>query len=137
MQLKPVVVSAESELKRRDQMWQSLVAHGGPHSVAAGMLRELGIYGGMQGVWVDKEHTGGVTVGMLHTGRTYADDLTEEGVVYHYPVTGRPSGRDAGEVEATKRAGELGLPVFVITHGANGTRDVHLGQVEDWDDASA
>jgi putative restriction endonuclease len=46
------------------------------------LLRDLGIYGGAQGVWVNKERTsqitpgGGVTVALLHTGASYADDLT-------------------------------------------------------------
>ena len=45
-------------------------------------MRELGIYGGAQGIWVDKARTGeltpggsGVTVSVLHTGQSYADDL--------------------------------------------------------------
>jgi len=48
---------------------------------------------------VDKAaHTGlvkatyGVTVGVLHTGRHYPEDLAPDGIVYHYPVT-----RQAGE----------------------------------------
>jgi hypothetical protein len=61
------------------------------------MLRGLGVYGGAQGVWVDKARTkeiapAGVTVALLHTGCSYADDLSADGVVYHYPKTGRPSG---------------------------------------------
>jgi len=39
------------------------------------------------------------------------------------------------EINATKRAGELALPVFVITPaGSSQLRDVHLGWVADWDD---
>ena len=60
-------------------------------------LHELGIYGGAQGIWVDRDapansETGpdGVTVGILHTGRHYEDDLSEDGVIYHYPQTSRP-----------------------------------------------
>lgn len=78
----------------------------------------------------------GVTVRVLHTGRHYADDLSENEILYHYPRTGRPPARDRLEIEATKAAGRLGLPVFVITQPRRGlrTRDVHLGWVEDWDD---
>jgi hypothetical protein len=102
------------------------------------------MYGGAQGVWVDAARTRaltadgtGIAVGLLHTGRHYADDLSETGILYHYPRTGRGGRRDAAEVEATKRAGELALPVFVITpsdQSAN-RRDVHLGWVAEWDDA--
>jgi putative restriction endonuclease len=78
-----------------------------------------------------------VTVGLLHTGSSYADDLSEDGVLYHYPATHRPRGRDLAEIEATKAAGRLSLPVFVITYPSPGSaiRDVHLGWVESWDDS--
>jgi putative restriction endonuclease len=108
------------------------------------VLRDLGIYGGAQGVWVDKARTGslteaatGVTVGLLHTGSSYADDLSDDGVLYHYPSTNRPRGRDLAEIEATKTARRLGLPVFVITYPSPGSarRDVHLGWIESWDDS--
>jgi putative restriction endonuclease len=112
--------------------------------VAPKLLRDLGIYGGAQGVWVDKARTisltedgTGVTVGLLHTGASYADDLSDDGVLYHYPATHRPRGRDLSEIEATKAAGRLGLPVFVITYPSPGSsrRDVYLGWVESWDDS--
>ena len=75
-------------------------------------------------MWVDKARTGqvaghkaGVTVSLLHTGRHYADDLSEDGLIYHYPETNRGDTRDAAEVEATKSAGELEMPLFVILPG--------------------
>jgi hypothetical protein len=136
----------QKEHKRRMDMWGRLLRSGGPTGVAPAILRELGIYGGAQGIWVDKARTGdvlpsgaGVTVGVLHTGRSYADDLAEDCIIYHYPKTRRPPGRDLAEVEATKAAGRLGLPFFVITYPSPGaaTRDVRLGWVEAWDDESA
>lgn len=76
----------------------------------------------------------GVTVGVLHTGRSYADDLLPEGIVYHYPHTGA-QGRDAQEVAATKAAKQLGLPLFVVVQPDSTSRRIaHLGWVEDWDD---
>ena len=55
-------------------------------------LRELGIYGGAQCIWVDKARTAcseigadGATVAILHTGRHYADDLSDDGVIYTTP----------------------------------------------------
>ena len=41
------------------------------------------------------------------------------------------------EIQATKAAGRLRLPVFVITYPSPGSarRDVHLGWVESWDDS--
>lgn len=134
----------EQERLHRREMWERLRAAGGPKAVAPSVLRELGIYGGQQGIWVDKARTAGltedrtgVTVGLLHTGSSYADDLAEDGVVYHYPSTQR-AGRDAAEVAATKAAHALHLPVFVITYPSReaSTRDVHLGWIQDWEDAT-
>jgi hypothetical protein len=125
-------------------MWAELCRQGGPRGVAPSLLRDLGIYGGMQGVWVDKARTHtltsdghGVTVGLLHTGSAYPDDLSDEGVLYHYPATGR-RGKDDAEVAATRSAGRLGLPVFVITYPTphSSRRDVTLAWVEGWDDAA-
>jgi hypothetical protein len=113
--------------------------------VSAAFLRDLGIYGGAQGIWVDKARTApiaadgsGVTVSLLHTGRHYPDDLSEDGLIYHYPWTGRPPSRDAAEVKATKNAGQLAIPIFAILPGETGrTRRVHLAWIEDWDDEAA
>jgi HNH endonuclease len=75
---------------------------------------------------------------LLHTGRHYPDDISEDGLIYHYPRTSRPPSRDAAEVEATKNAARLGLPVFVVLPGTTDrTRLVRLGWVEDWDDEAA
>jgi hypothetical protein len=133
----------EREYDRRMEMWSSVLQAGGPTRVAPTRLRELGIYGGGQGIWVDEVRTGGltpggggVTVAVLHTGQSYADDLAEDCILYHYPSTRRPPRRDAAEVAATKAAGHLGLPLFVISYPAPNahSRDVRLGWVEDWDD---
>lgn len=134
---------AHEERARRERMWDALLARGGPGAVSAAVVRDLGIYGGVQGVWVDKERTApctadgrGASVGLLHTGRHYADDLSGDGVLYHYPRTSRPAARDANEVDAAKNAGRLRLPVFIITQRTHASRDVLRGWVADWDDES-
>ena len=61
----------------------------------------------------------------------YPDDVSEDGLIYHYHRTSRPSSRDAAEVEATKNASRLGFPVFIILPGeTNQTRCVRLGWIE-------
>jgi hypothetical protein len=134
-----------AERQRREEMWRQLLRAGGPLGVAPDVLRRLGIYGGAQGIWVDKVRTAplvesgsGVAVGLLHTGSSYADDLSDDGVIYHYPATRRPGGRDASEITAVKAAEELGLPVFVIAYPRRGaaTRDVRLAWVAGHDDRS-
>ena len=116
---------AHQERQRRLNMWHGLLARGGPSGVAPALLRALGIYGGAQGVWVDKTRTGsvsgdgsGATVGLLRTGSSYPDDLSADGVLCHYPKKNRPPGRDKSEINATRAAGALGLPVFIITYPA-------------------
>jgi hypothetical protein len=98
------------------------------------------MYGGAQGIWVDATRTRhvdptGVTVALLHTGLHYADDLSEDGLLYHFPTT-RRGGRDSSEVEATKTAARLGIPVFVITRPTPNSRirNVRLAYVTGWDD---
>jgi putative restriction endonuclease len=139
-------MAAHREREHRMELWNRLLQSGGPIGVAPGTLRELGIYGGAQGIWVDKARTGGltadgngVTVSVLHTGQSYADELAEDCVLYHYPRTRRPPRRDASEVNATKSAGLLGLPLFVVTHPSPSakTRDARLGWIEAWNDELA
>jgi putative restriction endonuclease len=132
---------AVQERARREGIWTDLRAAGGPDGLSPRLLREVGVYGGAQGVWIDADRTrgidgaGGVTVSLLHTGRHYADELSADGVLYHYPRTSRPPGRDRSEVEATKAAGRLRLPVFVVTPGVPASsRNVHKGWIEGWDD---
>jgi hypothetical protein len=132
------------ELAHRWQLWRALLATGGPTSVPPQRLRTFGMYGGAQGVWVDRARMApltadgnGVTVGVLHTGTAYADDLSVDGVLYHYPRTQRLPGRDRAEIQATKATGQLGLPLIVVSSSPQAAmRNVHLGWVEGWDDTA-
>lgn len=136
----------QEERRRREKLWDRLKREGGPLGVDPSLLRELGIYQGQAGIWRDKSQTGhltedgsGVTVSVLHTGQSYPDDLTEEELIYHYPDTDRVGSRDANEVEATKKAGRLDIPLFVILYGENdqSSRHVYRGRVLDWNDETA
>jgi len=138
--------AVEAEHKHRIELWERLNESGGPNGVAPKLLRELGIFGGAQSIWIDKARTAqltldgaGITVAILHTGSSYAEDLAEDCLLYHYPRTRRPAGRDLVEINATKAAGHLQLPIFVITYPSlrSGVRDVGLGWVESWDDQSS
>jgi hypothetical protein len=132
------------ELARREQLWLAVSGVDGTAIAAPAELRERGIYGGAGGIWVDKVTTSsvspngkGVAVAVLHTGRHYPDELGDQGMLYHYPRTNRPVGRDRAEVEALKNAGRLRLPLFVITEADGGRKRVlRLGWVESWDDES-
>jgi HNH endonuclease len=133
--------SVVAERMHRYQLWATLNAEDAT-AVAPARLRELGVYGGAQGIWVDKARTRavdaeGVTMSVLHTGSSYADDLYDGGLLYHYPTTGRVAGRDSGEVASTKAANRLGLPIFVVTYPRPNAsvRRVDLAWVEAWDEA--
>ena len=107
------------EFLRRQAMWNDLLKQGGPQNVSAKLLGQLRIYGGGAGIWVDKATTGkrienesGITVSLTHSGKSYPDDFSETEVIYHYPQTSHPKGRDITEIEATKNAAMLGFACF-------------------------
>lgn len=65
-------LQSEQELVHRRGLWSKLVERGRPLNVALQVLRDLGIYGGMQGIWV--ETRGVVKVGGFTEGqRRYLD----------------------------------------------------------------
>lgn len=128
----------EREITRRLDAWNQLQKSPNWPIVTPKEIRDLGLYGGASGVWVDKIRTSsimpeGIAVGLLHTGKHYDDDVDESGILYHYPTTERPPSRDANEIQAIKNAKLLGVPVFVIENFQYGKR-VNLAWVNDFDD---
>ncbi len=128
----------------RLQIWRELHALDNARNISPEVLREkYRIYRGAAGIWCDKERTTplsedefGISVSVLHTGKSYPDDITDDSIVYHYPTTNRPKNTDLSEIEATKNAKRFQVPLFIITHSENNDklRDVRLGYVIDWDD---
>jgi putative restriction endonuclease len=132
----------ETERARRLRIWAEYKARFEPDGVEPQLIRQLGIHRGQQGIFRNSEETSivtgnpaGITVGLLHTGRVYADDLNESSLVYHYPETQR-KGRDGYEIAATKACLELGLPLFVVITPPENPhrRKVRLGWVQEYDD---
>ena len=78
----PEALDVAEERERRLALWADLKASGEIlHSPSALNARRV-FYGG-RGIWVHQEETkgigrsaNGVTVGLLHTGSSYADDLS-------------------------------------------------------------
>lgn len=131
--------AVEDERTFRSSLWARLEVEGTRKRVTPATLDELGLYGGGRGIWMDKARTApiagdgdGITVSVYHNGTTYADDLSSDCLLFHYPQTGAKS-RDESEIRATKAAGNLQLPIFVITKHSK-LRDVQIGWVESWDD---
>jgi hypothetical protein len=133
-----VTSDIETEITRRLDAWNRLQESPNWPLVTAQEVRDLGLYGGASGVWVDKSVTSaiapdGVAVGLLHTGRHYDDDVDETGILYHYPTTARPPSRDANEIQSIKNAKTFGIPIFVIRNIAHGKK-VDLAWLNDFDD---
>ena len=131
------------EFQHRMSLWNKLKREWNSKDIPPSNLRDMRIYGGAQGVWLDKSRTKlitdgdeGITVSVLHLGSAYADDLKKDRIFYHYPKTNRPPNRDLSEINATKRTALLSIPIFVVINSENKTksRDVKLGWVVNWDD---
>lgn len=132
-------MSLEKELERRHKQLADLRGKcGATLGVPTSEVNNLRIFYGGRGIWYDAKRTRalaapGITVGVLHTGKVYDDDLAEDCIVYHYPRTKTPS-KDSAEIAATKNAAALKIPVFVVVD--TGTKkDVFLAWVVDWDDS--
>ena len=133
---------ASRERARRARQWRDLAIRYPDGIAPAAVIREIRIYGAFRGVFIDKATTAsssvpeGIAVGLRHDGSSYADELSDDGLIYHYPVTQRP-GNDAAEVAAIKAAMDLQVPVFaVLGRKDDPTREVRTGFVEAQDDST-
>ena len=131
------------ERNRRKGLWNRIIQLYNGTRIQPNFLRDLRLYGGAAGIYQDKQNTGrhsndgnGIAVSILHTGKSYPDDLFEDGIIYHYPDTNRGKSFDEGEINSVKKCREYDIPLFVISHSENNTslRDVRLGWVEMWYD---
>ena len=125
------------ETARRASMELEIGGGTGPWTAEPSELNRARIFSGGRGIYFDKQTTSsvadpGVAVSVLHTGRSYADDLSNDSLIYHYPATRMP-GKDANEVAALKNARRLKLSIFtIISEGPR--RTVHRSWVTDWND---
>lgn len=128
----------EEETLWREVKWAEMQQHPDWPNLPPTYLRDLGVYSGAAGIWRDLQHTsnlaaGGLAVSVMHTGKHYADDMDDDGIIYHYPTTDRAASQDAGEIQSVKNAANLRLPIFVISRVGNARRVVR-GWVSDHDD---
>jgi putative restriction endonuclease len=136
--------SASGEMERRLAIWRELATSGGSTGISPRVIHDLRIHRGQQGVYRDLTITGdssvgpaGIAVGLLHSGGSYSDELSDDGVVYHHPSTSRGS-RDQREVSSLRACWDLGLPLFVVVASKVDPllRDVRLGWIRDVDSPS-
>lgn len=131
--LPPPTPSRDEELLWREAVLAELGKSSDWPNLSPSLLNDLYVYRGGAGIWFDVQRTSaltrlGVAVSVRHTGRHYADDMTDKEVIYHYPTTGRAPASDANEIQSVKNAQLLDLPIFVVTENGS-TRQVRKGWV--------
>lgn len=127
-----------SETARRELMWNELQKRLSSDGMAnAEDTRAVGMYSGARGVYADKEKTrtefapSGILVSMRHTGKHYDDEMTSDGMIYHFPKTQQP-GHDKSDIDSLVMAHKLGMPVFLISSPAEKPtrRQIFRGVIE-------
>ncbi|WP_228761180.1 HNH endonuclease [Vibrio gigantis] len=134
-----------NEIKRRKKLFNAISYVDVATEVEPSKLRDLGIYGGAAGVWVNTEVTrdivdssSGVAVSVLHTGKDYSDTMSTEGINYDFPNTQRKGSHDQNEIKALKNCFEAQVPLFVISKASNKSlRNVHIGLISSFDEINA
>ena len=133
------------EIERRQQLFNAISHIDIAIDVKPSKLRDLGIYGGAAGVWVNSDVTrgvvspsSGVAVSILHTGKNYSDNMSSKGIDYDFPNTNRNGSHDQNEIQALKNCFESKIPLFVISKASNQKlRNVHIGLVQTFDEINA
>lgn len=134
-------LSIKQEIERRRRLFNAITYVDIAIGITAGQLRELGIYSGAAGVWVNTALTkgivsdnAGVAVSIMHTGKDYDDDFSDQGINYDFPATKRNGSHDQNEIQALKNCYDAKIPLFVISKSANKKlRNVHIGRIEKFD----
>lgn len=133
------------EIERRQRLFNAISYVDIAIDVKPSKLRDLGIYGGAAGVWVNSDVTrgvvspsSGVAVSILHIGKNYSDNMSSEGIDYDFPNTNRNGSHDQNEIQALKNCFESKIPLFVISKASNQKlRNVHVGLVQTFDEINA
>lgn len=123
------------EHERRLELWDRLQEEQKNENdgglVRASTLRYLRIYNAGSGV--DRAMTSGnlsdCALSVVHTGASYDDDWTDDGVLYHYPDTNRPGAYDDNEIDSLRRLLDSAMFLFAICH-EKGKRRVKRGWVK-------
>ena len=135
----------EEEINYRFDVYKKLKAASDNRDgmrLPAKLINDEKVFFGGRGIWRDATRTCkiseddyGLTVGVLHTGASYDDDMDDYGGLYHYPVT-KQSSTDQNEVESMKNCMRFGVPIFAITKPSINSkfRNVHLAWVTSFDD---
>lgn len=133
------------EIERRQRLFNAISYVDIAIDVKPSKLRDLGIYGGAAGVWVNSDVTrgvvspsSGVAVSILHSGKNYSDNMSSKGIAYDFPNTNRNGSHDQNEIQALKNCFESKIPLFVISKASNQKlRNVHIGLVQTFDEINS
>lgn len=121
------------EKEKRLKIWKSIKKDHSINEVPINQIREkYVIYSGQAGIY---KKGSDITYTVNHNGSTYADDLSLNGLLYHYPKTKR-KGKDKAEINATKKCMNMNIPIFILLplNSDKRTRPVRLGYVRNYDD---
>ncbi|MGH1549204.1 HNH endonuclease [Leifsonia poae] len=126
------------ELGRRRDLWEQVLAL---PEVDSSAVRRLGLYAGQAGIYRDAANSkaqlggDGLALSLRHNGASYNDDLSDDGLIYHYPLTKRIGRHDEAEVASAKAAYEHSMPLFVILGSKDSrSRTLRLAYIQDFDD---
>ena len=137
--------AAQPVLARREVLRRiDLLAQLGDDEPTASRLQDLDVYRQQRAIYRNLAETGsvappfGVAQAIQVRGGRYEEDMDEDGFTYRYPVTDQTT-QDARDVEATKNAERLGVPVLVLSPSELDTRRRHvrLATVVAHDDAAS
>ncbi|WP_341496498.1 HNH endonuclease signature motif containing protein [Photobacterium damselae subsp. damselae] len=131
----------QKEILRRKNLFQQISYGDIATNVTPNKLRELQLYGGAAGIWVHSTVTKkiisnefGIAVSILHTGKDYADDFSDCGILYDFPATNRRGSHDNNEIQALRNCYTAQIPLFVITKAKKKLRNVHIGLIKDFNE---
>jgi len=123
-------------------MWESIQNHGELGEITMHWIRSFRIYSGTSDIWMDPMQTQiitqdnhPVTVSIFSREKLSSGKVPEEGFLLRYLKDSGPS-YPQREINATKRASILGLPVFVVRYSNYRPRmfQIKLANVDGWDE---
>ena len=98
-----------NEIRSRMSLWRHISNQHDTNNIPQSVIKENNLYKGQAGIY---KQGGDLTLTVNHTGKSYPDEVSEDGILYHYPQTSR-KGKDEAEIEATKKCLKFNVPIFI------------------------
>jgi predicted HNH restriction endonuclease len=106
-----------------------------PDSCSEEQLHQLGLHSGSKEcIWGDLGRTSvitndraGLAVSIIHDGELNSDDVSKDGVVYHFPKTVR-----SGDIKSVANCKKYSVPIFYISNNGD-NKKIQIGYVAEID----